>query len=129
MCLRRSGSPAPRSEEQESVEASYQPDASDNRASCKERPGHVRRCAFSGLVTQYQPLAILAEDDLGRDRIAREAHRMNVRPGDRRTASLARSDQFTDMPGPRGRADVTQPLRQLSCSPPAHVDLAPRVLA
>ncbi len=60
-----------------------------------------------------QPLALRGEDDFRRDDEAREANRVYLCAGDRRSARLSRSDDLVNWNAERGGTHAVEALREL----------------
>src|SRR5215218_8016720 len=84
------------SEEQAVEPAQHAGDLAD-AAHRQERSGHVRLRGRACLVADHEPVAGGGEDHVGREREARQAHRVHARAGDRGAARLGRADQVGEL--------------------------------
>ena len=80
----------------------------------EQRPGDVRRRRLAGVVADRQPLAVGGEDDFCRDHEARQAERVHLRAGNRRSARLGRTEDLVDRNTEPRRPHAVESLRQLS---------------
>src|SRR5829696_8764657 len=114
--------------EQQPVEPAQHARDLGDAADREQRAGDVGVRRRARLVPDDEPLAGGREDDVGRERVARQPQRVHARAGDRRAARLGRPDQVRVVPGGLGRAGLREAVGELARRAARHVGLAGRAV-